>query len=287
MSPIASSDFDGLFECGGLAALELRCHLPGFDELLLQRARPIENVLDELGGNSHRVPESLRQIEHETVGGLRRCRECVFGALALLLGNCLARCDPLLLDGNSALPVGEAGERKRDDKAGGKAAGEDVAPSRRPAPARGDKCLGLRGRLRRAARARGDPALGLLQSRRAKQKPARVAGESPPPRRFAEFRVLPDPADVGPQRLGKLIGARLEACRVIKENEFSRCSASGIAPSSTRRQTIGAKRLLSEAACATSLSATSDATASGESTNTTVSAWPISASMRFHQSSKA
>ena len=80
-----------------------------------------------------------------------------------------------------------------------------------------------------------------------------------------------------------------------REYEFSsdtpaparRRSASGVAPSSTRRQTIGAMRLLSATACATSLSATSDATASGESTKTTVSARPISASMRFHQSSKA
>ena len=41
--------FGGLIECGGLAALELRRHLPGLDKLLLQRQCPIENVLDELG----------------------------------------------------------------------------------------------------------------------------------------------------------------------------------------------------------------------------------------------
>ena len=72
-----------------------------------------------------------------------------------------------------------------------------------------------------------------------------------------------------------------------KKMKLSLCSASGMARSSTRRQTIGAKRLLSEAACVTSLSATSEATASGESTNTTVSALPISVSIRLHQSSKA
>jgi hypothetical protein len=60
--------------------------------------------------------------------------------------------------------------------------------------------------------------------------------------------VLPDPADVGLQRLGELIGARLEAYRVIEENEVRRRSASGVAPLSTRRHTIGANRLLIEAA---------------------------------------
>jgi hypothetical protein len=99
--------------------------------------------------------------------------------------------------------------------------------------------------------------------------------------------MLSDPANVGLECLGKPIGARLKARGVIKKMKLSRRSASGIAPSATRWQTIGANRLLSEAAYATSFSATSEAMASGESTNTTVSALPISASMRFHQSSKA
>jgi hypothetical protein len=72
-----------------------------------------------------------------------------------------------------------------------------------------------------------------------------------------------------------------------KNTKFSLASASGTALSSTRRQTIGAKRLSSEAAKATSFSATSEATESGLSTNTMVSARTISASMRFHHSSKA
>ena len=72
-----------------------------------------------------------------------------------------------------------------------------------------------------------------------------------------------------------------------KNTKFSLASASGTALSSTRRQTMGAKRLLSEAAKATSFSATSEATESGLSTNTMVSARTISASMRFHHSSKA
>ena len=50
---------------------------------------------------------------------------------------------------------------------------------------------------------------------------------------------------------------------------------------------MGAKRLLREAANETSRSATSELTASGLSTNATVSALAIKASMRFHHSSKA
>ena len=38
-------------------------------------------------------------------------------------------------------------------------------------------------------------------------------------RGFAELGVLPDPADVGLQRLRKLIGARIKAMWVIEENE--------------------------------------------------------------------
>ena len=155
--------------------------------------------------HSHGVLEPLRQIEDEIVCGLRRGRKRVFGALALLLGNLP------LLDGNAALPIGEARERKSDNEAGSKAASEDIAPPGRPAPAPGDECLGLFGRLRCAARARRDPALGLFQRRRAQQQPARLPRRRPAARRLAEFGVLPDPADVGSQRFGELIGARLKA----------------------------------------------------------------------------
>ena len=282
VSPIASSESVGFIEGRGLAVLEVRRHLPGFGELILQRARPVENVFDEIGGDSDRVAEPLRQVEDETVGGLRRGRERVFGALALLV------CDLPLLDGNAALPIGEPGEHERDEQPGGETARENVAPPGCAAPALGDERLGLLGWRGHVGRARGDPALGLLQRRRAQQQPARAAGGRPVARGFAELGVLPDPADVG-SAAPRQADRRSPRKRVgsSKKMKFSRRSASGVAPSSTRRQTIGAKRLLSEAAYATSLSATSEATASGESTNTTVSARQISASMRFHQSSKA
>ena len=85
--------------------------------------------------------------------------------------------------------------------------------------ARGDEGLRLRGRLRRAARPRRNPALGLFENRRAQQQAAGPAGASPPPRRFAELGVLPHPANIGLQRLGKPIGALLKTRRVIEENE--------------------------------------------------------------------
>ena len=72
-----------------------------------------------------------------------------------------------------------------------------------------------------------------------------------------------------------------------KKMKLRRESVSGTCLSSTRRSTVGAKRLFSEAAKATSLAQTGEVTASGLSRNMTVSACAISAWMRFHQSSKA
>jgi hypothetical protein len=72
-----------------------------------------------------------------------------------------------------------------------------------------------------------------------------------------------------------------------KKMKLRRTNSSGTILFSTGRHTIGAKRLLRDAANVTSLSATSEATESGLRTNTTVSARTISASMRFHHSSKA
>ena len=77
---------DSFIESNGLAALELRRHLPGFDELLLQRARPVENILDETSGDSHDVAEPLRQVEDQAVGGFGRGGERLFGAPTLRFG---------------------------------------------------------------------------------------------------------------------------------------------------------------------------------------------------------
>ena len=102
-----------------------------------------------------------------------------------------------------------------------------------------------------------------------------------------EFRVLPDPTNVSLQRLGEPIGASLELAGVIKKDEIQAPERLGMALSSARRQTIGAKRLFSETAYATSLAQISEAIASGLSVKTMVSAFAIRPSMRFHQSSKA
>ena len=190
-----------LAERRGLAVFEVRRDLIGFRQLLLQAARAVENVFDDGRGNSDRIAEALRHVEDERVGGLGRGRERVFGALALLVG------DLPLLHGDAALPVGEAGQYQSDQKAGGEAAGEDVAPPRRAAAALGDEGLRLLGRRRRVGRPRGDPAFGLLQHRRAQQQPAGAAGRRPLPRGFAIGGVLPDPADVGLQRIGEPVEA--------------------------------------------------------------------------------
>ena len=54
--------------------------------------------------------------------------------------------------------------------------------------------------------------------------------------------------NVGPERFGKMIGALLEARRVIEENEVQPPQRLGDCAVFHARQTIGAKRLLSEAA---------------------------------------
>jgi hypothetical protein len=72
-----------------------------------------------------------------------------------------------------------------------------------------------------------------------------------------------------------------------KKMKFSRASAVGISLSSTGAMTIGAKRLLSEAANATSLAHTSEATEAGLSTKMMVSAPTMRDWMRPHQSSNA
>ena len=182
--------------------------------MILQGARAIEDVFDKTGGNSLGGAEALRQVEYQTVGGLGRRRERVLGAFALLFG------DLPLFEGDAPLPIGQAGKRERDHETGGEAAGEDVTPPGGAASAFGDEGSRLLGRRRRAARARSNPALGLLQSRRTQQQTAGAVGPRPVPRQLAEFGVLPDPGDVGLQRLGKLIGARFEAVRIIEENKI-------------------------------------------------------------------
>ena len=101
------------------------------------------------------------------------------------------------------------------------------------------------------------------------------------------LRMLPDPTDISLKASTSLSALASNSEGSSKKMKLSRRSASGTALSSTCRHTIGANRLFSDAACATSFSATSDFTELGESTNTTVSDRPINAWIRFHQSSNA
>ena len=68
-----------------------------------------------------------------------------------------------LFDSNAALPVGDPGERERNEQSGRKASGEDVAPPGRAASALGDERLCFGGRLWRAMRTRRNPSLCIFQ----------------------------------------------------------------------------------------------------------------------------
>ena len=79
--------FGGFIQGGGLAPLEIGRRLTRTQKLILQRAGPIENILDQRGRDAARIAEALRQIEYKIVRGLGRGGQRVFGALALLVGN--------------------------------------------------------------------------------------------------------------------------------------------------------------------------------------------------------
>ena len=207
---------------------------------------------------------------------------CVAGGRACASARCRC-CSALplfvspLLDGDAALPVGEPGERQRDDETGGEAAGEDVAPPRRAAPALGDEGLRLLGRRRRVVRARGDPALGFFQRRRAQQQSARAGRPTAQCRAASPYSVcfLTQPMSVC-KRLGEPIEAlRRNVASSSKKMKLSRASASGTAlvvdPAAARS---ARSRLLSEAAKRDFLRADLGGDGVGaESTKTTVSAW--------------
>ena len=82
-----------------------------------------------------------------------------------------------------------------------------------------------------------------------KQQPMRAIGESPTPGLFAELGMLPDPGDIGAERLRQPVGARLELCFVIEEYEieFREWVRHGLV-ARPRGSTIGARRLFNEAA---------------------------------------
>ena len=182
--------------------------------MVLQRSCPVENVFDQRGGNSNGIAKPLRQVEDQLVRGVSSGRKCAFGALALL-----ARYS-LLLNGDAALPIGEARKSERDDEAGGKASGQDIAAAGCPAAALAYERLRFLRRRRCVARTRGDPAFGLFQSRRAQQQAARTTGRRPVVRAFAVLGVLSDPVDVGAQRFCEPFGALFEFGRIVKEDKI-------------------------------------------------------------------
>ena len=146
----------------GEASLRLSSgvNLTGLDQLFLQSRALVENVLDcRLAG----IPTASRNCCARS-----NTRPFAVSVAAASVSSARLRCwvgDLPLLNRNLPLPERQSGKHQRDNEAGRKAAGEDVAPPARSAAALGDKALGLRGRLRRAARTRSNPALRLLQHR--------------------------------------------------------------------------------------------------------------------------
>ena len=120
-------------------------------------------------------------------------------------------------------------------------------------PALPDERLRLLGRRRRAcaaARRSSAPPAPAPASAAAARSALR---QRPAPRLLAELGVLPDPGDVGVERLGEPVRALLEPRCVVEEDEVQLRERLRHRLSSTGRHTIGAKRLFSEAANATSL----------------------------------
>ena len=109
-------------------------------KLVFERTGALKNVLNQGSRHAGRITEALRQVEDKTVSGVRCCCERLVGSVAL--SDCY-----------SALPVGKAGKAESEHQSSGKAAGDDIAPPSRAAPAVCDKRLRLRRRLRRTARA--------------------------------------------------------------------------------------------------------------------------------------
>ena len=140
--------------------------------------------------------------------------ECAFGALALL-----ARYS-LLLNGDAALPIGEARKSQCDDEAGGKASGQDIAAAGCPAAALAYERLRFFRRRRCVAWTRRDPAFGLFQSRRAQQQSVRTTCRRPVVRAFTVLGVVSDPVNISAQRFCEPFGALLEFGRIVKEDKI-------------------------------------------------------------------
>ena len=224
----------------------------------MRRAAPkvaparLEDLADRLGFHSLHVAQALGDVEHR---GCRQsfCASCeVSGSLVALLASPAPRSaarSPAARRRRRA-----ASRRARPDRArhqtGGKAAGENVR--RRVAPRRlavtkvWVSSVGVGAPLR----PRGNPALGLLQHGRAQQQPAWRARRQPNAAPASPYSVcLPDPGDVGRQRLAKpLERCRQSALRSSKKMKLRRAAPPAPPCRQPAGSTIGAKRLLSDAA---------------------------------------
>src|SRR5262249_4923293 len=129
------------------------------------------------------------------------------------------RSDAPLLSSDAALPIRNSSKRKRQDQHCGQAGDENVAPPSSLLSAPSNESLRLLSRRRRSLWLRTNPPLGLLQRRRAQEQPCRAFRQRPATCQLAKVRVLPDPVDVGVERLGQPICALLELRFIIEEDE--------------------------------------------------------------------
>ena len=105
-----------------MAAAEIGTGLAAADQIVLQLAHAVENVLDQGCRYARYVPELLRQIEDQAVRRLGGEVESLFGSVTLRLG---------FLGGNAGLPPLPAGKSDKDQ--------------RREQPDRGAPCRALVG----------------------------------------------------------------------------------------------------------------------------------------------
>ena len=106
----------------GLALAQRWRRFPRSQQLVLELARTIENILDDRRRHADGVAEFLREVSHQTCGGAGRERERAFGPF-------------LRGERNAALPVRQASQNERKYEPSRQAAGENVAPPRGAATA--------------------------------------------------------------------------------------------------------------------------------------------------------
>ena len=174
-------------QCCALAVAESGSGFARAVELVLQLTRAVENVLDGGRRNADDVPELLREIEYEAVGGTRCQRQRMLGTVTLRLR--LAAAD-----------LGENRKTDCDDGNSQRAANPIALPHGRGTPARADEILMQIGRCIGIGRTPIEPALGRVEVGATQGRASAALLLVPVPCELAETSVLAHPGQVGMQR---------------------------------------------------------------------------------------